>query len=382
MIYIFEDQPVLDLEPITLTRPSFGVRSGPNTFLELIAQYVHEAMTLIVRPDLEDWVKSQYPEHDVNPTEFQDGVWLLGTAYWNNESIQFVKNSPNTIFKVGDRVVAANINKDIANQWAKKGGPLKCDPPELNESPISVDTVQYLWNILDQIPNQINRYKKECLQSQDTIHPTAIMNEFVTLDESQGPIIIGEHVEIKSFTLLEGPLFIGKGSFIKSHSHLKESIIGPSCKIGGEVHGCVIQSHSNKVHDGHLGDSFIGEWVNLGAGTTNSNLKNDYSTVVVSINGKKVNTEKLFLGSMIGDHTKTAIGTQLNTGTVIGPGCNVLAHSFPDKIIASFTFYLNGKKRKMNFNAFVETVLKVKSRRQLSLDEAEIEVLKGIYNKQ
>ncbi len=387
MIYIYEDRFTLDLEPIIFTRPSFGIRSGPETFFEQFIRLIDGPVSSVVRKDIELLVQKDYPELEVNPSSFEDGIWLLGCTYWTSNMIQQIQDSPNTVFKSKGRMVGANITGSQAKEWAERGGPLNSDIQGLDEKNINVHSARFLWDIIRHIPESISlALDTITFDSNENdglyIHPTSTIHDQVLLNSKQGPIILDENVEIHPFTLLEGPLYIGKGTIVKPHSHIKESIFGPQCKVGGEIHGCIFQSFSNKVHDGHLGDSFIGEWVNLGAGTTNSNLKNDYSNVVIEVNGTKRDSGGLFMGSLIGDHTKTAIGTQLNTGTVIGTGCNILAHSFPNKTIKPFTFYLNGKKRKMRWDSFVESASIVKSRRNQSLTPIEIEVLEHIYNKQ
>ena len=125
---------------------------------------------------------------------------------------------------------------------------------------------------------------------------------------------------------LEGPLYIGSKTIIKPLTQIKNSVIGPVCKVGGEINSVVIQGYTNKVHDGHLGDSFLGEWINLGAGTSNSNLKNNYSSVKVHINDQLVDSDSLHIGCFVGDHVKTAIGTLINTGSVIGTASMIASY--------------------------------------------------------
>ena len=175
-------------------------------------------------------------------------------------------------------------------------------------------------------------------------------------------------------------MFIGENTTIKSNSKISNSVIGPYCKIGGEVSGTIFQGYANKSHYGFLGDSFVGEWVNLGAGTTNSNLKNNYKNVSVIINNQLINSNKLFLGSFIGDHTKTAIGTILNTGTNIGIGCNLLTKSFPSRNISSFSIINDDQINTTTFKEFIEVVKKVKLRRNKLLLEQEKKYFNYIYN--
>ena len=204
--------------------------------------------------------------------------------------------------------------------------------------------------------------------------------ENVHFNESSGPVVLSKDVQIEPFCYLKGPLFIGENSTIKSNSKISNSVIGPYCKIGGEVSGTIIQGFTNKSHYGFLGNSFVGEWVNLGAGTTNSNLKNNYKNVSMIINNQLINSNKLFLGSFIGDHTKTAIGTMLNTGTKIGIGCNVLSQSFPSRNILSFNMINNNQIKKTTFKEFIEVVKKTKLRRNKLLLEQEKKYFNYIYN--
>ena len=143
------------------------------------------------------------------------------------------------------------------------------------------------------------------------------------IDATKAPVIIGKNVIVDIGVLIQGPVFIDDNTYIAPGAKIRAgTFIGKNCKVGGEVSSSVICNFSNKVHDGFLGHSFIGEWVNIGAGTNNSNLKNNYSLVKIRIEDKIYPTEQQFLGSLIGDYTRIAIGTNLNTGTFIGIGAN------------------------------------------------------------
>ena len=185
----------------------------------------------------------------------------------------------------------------------------------------------------------------------------------VVINEEDGPVIIESTAKIEPYTILNGPVYIGSNVLIKSHSNISNSIIEHDCKIKGEVHSSIFQPFSNKAHDGFIGNSFIGSWTNLGAGTTTSNLKNNYSNVSVKWNGDLVDTESIFFGSVIGEHVKTSIGTNLNTGTIIEMGSNIVTQSFPPRHIPSFSFYYKGKISKISFEDFKNTATIAMSRR-------------------
>jgi UDP-N-acetylglucosamine diphosphorylase/glucosamine-1-phosphate N-acetyltransferase len=169
------------------------------------------------------------------------------------------------------------------------------------------------------------------------VHP------MVVLDAENGPIYIDEGAEIHPFTRIEGPCYIGRDSVLFGAKCRAGNSIGPVCRVGGEVECSIIQGYSNKYHDGFLGHAFVGQWVNLGALTTNSDLKNDYSEVKVSLDGRtQVDTGSNKVGALIGDHAKTSIGTLLNTGAYVGP-MSVLVSSgrLMPKFIPSFSWYFN-----------------------------------------
>jgi UDP-N-acetylglucosamine diphosphorylase/glucosamine-1-phosphate N-acetyltransferase len=159
------------------------------------------------------------------------------------------------------------------------------------------------------------------------------------LDASQGPVIIEASATIGANAVLIGPCWIGPGAAITPLSLIRPGTsIGPGCKIGGEVSNSIFIAHSNKPHDGYVGDSYIGEWVNFGAGSTTSNLKNTYSNISINMGGRDAPTGRQFMGSLVGDHTKLAIGTRLMTGTYIGACCMIASSKLPPTTISSFTF--------------------------------------------
>ena len=199
----------------------------------------------------------------------------------------------------------------------------------------------------------------------------------VILDASIGPIIIDENVTIEHHVSIKGPVYIGKGSLVSSGSKIKENtIIGPVCKVGGEISHCNFLGYSNKVHEGFLGHSYVGEWVNIGAGTNNSNLKNNYSNIRIIIDSKEYDTQKQFLGTLIGDYTRIAIGTTINTGTYLSIGSNIFNHEFSCKYMPAFSWGLN---ERVIFNKFIDSILKMKNRRNKKITLAEMDFLETLY---
>jgi UDP-N-acetylglucosamine diphosphorylase/glucosamine-1-phosphate N-acetyltransferase len=177
------------------------------------------------------------------------------------------------------------------------------------------------------------------------IAPGAKVHPFVVLDAEHGPIFIDEEAEIHPFTRIEGPCYVGRRSILLGCKCREGNTIGPMCRVGGEIEQSILQGFSNKYHDGFLGHACVGEWVNLGAMTANSDLKNDYSNVTVVLDGRQsTNTGSAKIGCLIGDHAKTSIGTLLTTGAYVG--CMTMAvtdgRALP-KFLPSFAWYADGK---------------------------------------
>ena len=226
------------------------------------------------------------------------------------------------------------------------------------------------------IHNSVIRYNKKEI----FIHDSAEVLAGTILDASKGPIIIDKNVSVDIGALVQGPVYLGKNSKINLGAKIRGNIsLGSTCKVGGEIGDTVIQGYSNKQHDGFLGHSYIGEWVNLGANTNNSNLKNNYSHIRVKLaRHLEVNSMQQFLGVFIGDFSKSGISTMFNSGTIVGLGANVFGSGFQDKFIESFSW---GNDDKTNFDKFIITCNRIMSRRKCKLSDIEVDFIKNIYNK-
>jgi len=204
----------------------------------------------------------------------------------------------------------------------------------------------------------------------------------IVLDASKGPIIIESDVTIMAQAFVQGPCHIGKGSILKAGAQLYAgTVLGPHCKIGGEVEQSIFHGFANKQHQGFIGHSYCGEWVNLGAMTTTSDLKNTYGTIDVTLRRKHIHTELQFLGALIGDHSKTAIGTCLKTGTIIGISSSI--HDigvFPPKEIPSFAWGTSAEMSKKGEQYDLQRALQVAdlvmNRRGKSMSPAQQEIFK------
>jgi UDP-N-acetylglucosamine diphosphorylase/glucosamine-1-phosphate N-acetyltransferase len=215
------------------------------------------------------------------------------------------------------------------------------------------------------------------------VHRTATVGPNVVFDAEAGPIIVHEHAVVRPGCVLCGPCSIGAGSTVVDRALIKpNTVIGPVCKVGGEIGATIFQGFSNKSHDGHLGDSWIGKWVNLGAGTTNSNLLNTYGEVSMRIepDGSRHRTGLTFLGAIVGDHVKTAIDTSIMTGTCIGTGAMIARSSPPPTIVRRFAWLTDDGDRTFQYEKFIETMNAMMERREQKPGPGYLALVKETYD--
>jgi UDP-N-acetylglucosamine diphosphorylase/glucosamine-1-phosphate N-acetyltransferase len=193
----------------------------------------------------------------------------------------------------------------------------------------------------------------------------------VTFDARLGPVVIGSGASVESFSRIMGPCYIGPRTKVYSALIGGGTSIFESCKIGGQVENSVIMPYTNKAHHGYVGDSYVGSWVNLGAGATFSNLKNTYGNVRMVVGGKKIDSGMLKLGPVIGDLCKVSIGSLVYAGKSVGTGSHVSGRA--DSDVPSFTFYDSGPKRSVELllESVIETQRRVMERRGLTLSRSE-----------
>ena len=388
---LFEDYQKNNLAPFTINHASFEVRCGAFTNIERVKSLMHESdkLCLIVQPEFCAIIRERYPEYVVNPDIIQKGLCLNGATLWNRETLD--KINPRQNYSRDGILIAMSLDDETPlsefTNRVKSAIQVTLDIPALH--------FNYLWDtifaqhevLLQDADAFISNRGGIIHQSviYDTvenvfIHETAKISAGVILDASKGPIIIDENVVVDIGALVQGPVYIGKNSKINPGAKLRGNIaIGKTCKVGGEVEDVIIHAYSNKQHDGFLGHSYIGEWVNLGANTNNSDLKNNYSTIRINLSKElEINTMQQFLGVLIGDYSKSGISTMFNSGTVVGLGANVFGSDFQPKFIESFSW--GGGENQTDFDKFIETCRRAKSRRNMVLTNAELKFLKNLYS--
>ena len=202
--------------------------------------------------------------------------------------------------------------------------------------------------------------------------PMPDSSDLVPLAYGEGPVVIDEGACVRQHACVCGPAYIGRGTVVHPHAFIHGGTsIGPVCKVGGEIDGCVFQGYSNKPHLGFLGHAYVANWVNIGADTNNSNLKNTYSTVSVPINGQEIDTGLTFFGCVIGDHVKMGIQQAISTGSVLGFAANVAGSRILPPFVRSFTWLTDRGPEEGDAERLARTAARAMERRQVSMTEAE-----------
>ena len=258
-----------------------------------------------------------------------------------------------------------------------------------------VETIRFPWDIIRLNDSAIRQdfavltKKKRSRPVSSTNQVSGASNIFIAkgarmehciINARSGPVYIAKGAEVMEGSLLRGPLAIGENAVVKMGTQIYPSTsVGPGCIVGGEIKNSVIFGHSNKAHDGYLGDSVIGEWCNLGAGTTNSNLKNNASEVKVwTQQGERV--AGLKCGVMMGDYSRTVINTSINTGTVVGVCCHVQGAGLTPRYSPNFSWGSEGVTR-YEFEKALRDITAWKKLKGRELDNEELSILKYIFDR-
>ncbi|WP_421874543.1 GlmU family protein [Marinoscillum sp.] len=371
------------LLPLTYTRPIANLRVGILTLDEKWSKYLGIDEFSY---ETQQYLQSKFPSGSPN----ENTIWIINGIIPSQELIDAIKQlKPNEVLTSDHQWIAArgatNPIQDASAYSTKSFGE-------------KYDQITHTWDIFRLNGQEIRAdftlltsgKKSEAITDPHTIVYGAdnifieagVTIKAAVLNAENGPIYIGKGCEIQEGALIRGPFAMGDHSVIGMGAKLRgDTSAGPYCKLGGEISNSVFWGYSNKGHDGFLGNSVIGEWCNFGAGTNNSNLKNNYDPVRMwdFASGSFTHTGLQFCGLIMGDHSKCAIGTQFNTGTTVGVASNIFGEGFPRTIIPSFAWggasgFVTHNPRK----AFITADIVMK-RRNLDLSQQDKDILNHIF---
>lgn len=415
-VIIFEDNKFKNLFPLNMLRASFDIKCGAVSIKERIINILSGRydVSLICRNSIAAMM-SEINELRINEISKDDILFLNGRVIFSQESLEKIisEKKKNTANYFKEEVVSAYLTKDKIKEFKsyfersfseginfeeffKRAEVSKIDFGK-NED---IFILKYPWDAVKYLlQGGLTTDLEIYLNSKKKLKPTKRQDNFVNhkgiyvssktllnpgsiLDASEGKIVIEENCVIEPFCFIKGPVFIGKNTLVKSGTKIYGPCsIGKNSKVAGEIAESIFHSYVNKQHDGFIGHSYICPFVNLGADTVTSDLKNNYSKIRINIGDQETETGMQFLGSIIGDHTKTSINTMLNTGTIAGIFANIFGGGFPSKSIDSFTWN-DGSSKPVPYilEKAVKTAVTVMSRRGIKLSKNYKELMM-LYSK-
>ncbi len=401
-ICIFEDDGYKNLHPLSYLHPVFDLRTGILSLKEKIEKHFADAKVILkVRDYLAESVKSNHSNYLVNEFDGIDEITFINGRIIINSKIKEQIEK----LKVGELLASENNLLSFKSNLKSVEKLLGRDTIGLNDLSnfknieLQGKVINYPWELVNNNAKEIISDfdllvdKKKSNINCELSKNVSLLNEQnifigkdttikpgVVIDATDGPIYIGNNVKIFPNAVIQSPCFIGDNSQIKIGAKIYEGTsIGEFCKVAGEVEGSIVHSYANKQHEGFLGHSYIAPWCNLGADTNTSDLKNNYSNVKVFINDEQVDTGSMFIGLIMGDHSKSAINTQFNTGTVVGISSNVFASDFPPKYIPSFSWVDDKHNTTYDLDKSKQVAGKVMQRRKEDFTEIDDKLFDYVY---
>lgn len=404
-ICIFEGIYYDRLEPLIFYRPTYDLVCGIHTLREKILRaYPGIKYSLHCRTYLESLVRMQNPGISVNSIESDECLFINGRVLANQNLSNLIplNNKDDKVYLNGDTVIAARLRGENLNKVKDQLHDL-LSPANFVGIPaenIEIKTIDYVWDLVNNNAAELRNdyyllvkeknnnllgkvYTGAYLVNEKEIYigEGAEIRPGAVLDATNGPIYIDENAIVFPNAVVEGAVYVGKGSHVKSCSRIYENVsIGKISKVGGEVEDSIILPFTNKQHAGFLGHAYLGSWVNIGADTNCSDLKNNYGSVKIYVNGEVVNSGSQFLGVIMGDHSKTAINTMFNTGSTVGFSCNIFGAGFPPKYLPSFSWGGSDAVTTYDLERSIETAKRMLQRRDKEMPDVEERLFRKIFD--
>lgn len=381
-LVLYDDAKAREFEPFALTRPVSELRAG--------TEIIRTRWELAAGERAEGFVGAahlaNFEEGDAPPA-FTGSTIPAGSVVANSRFVIALDAArvPGAAAYTNDgRVCAVRLSRDMDAARLADGSVSLDDLSDRGAtSPLAGRWLTEVWDLVGQLSVQLaddiplagGRLSGGAMENATVMgrggvycETGASIEPFVVFDASDGPILVRRGARIASFTRIVGPCYIGRDAVIVGDA-IRACSIGDVCKVHGEIAGSVMLGHSNKGHTGFVGSSYIGRWVNLGAGTTTSNLKNTYGDVQVWTPAGLRNTGLQFLGALIGDHGKTGIGTMLTTGCVVGAGANIFGSGVTPKRVPPFAWGAGEPYDRYEAGKFIEVAQRMMARRHVTLGD-------------
>jgi len=390
-IVLFEDEGFVNLLPLVYWRSVFELRVGRSILMDQTTQRLGLPIAGVWTRDWIARVAAQRCGAPANQAVTDDA--LLVNGRWEFDEGVELPEEPG-VGTIGESVAYVACDRATAERLAPRDllDPARCRDA-LNGLPRHAAPgrmIRYPWDIVCSIADRLRAEWRDSDAAMETtfdappmmdqperihIGERASVHSTAVIDTSNGPVFVSHDVTIGPYAVIEGPAYIGPGSRISPHAHLHGgNALGPVCNVGGEVDACVIGGYANKRHGGFLGHTYVGSWVNLGAGSVNSDLKNTYGLIRVPVNGTTVDTGEQFFGAIIGDHAKIGINATIPTGASIGLSATAVTTRVLPKYVPSFGWVTNERVGRGDPLRLLDVATAMMARRDVDMTDAEVEL--------
>jgi UDP-N-acetylglucosamine diphosphorylase/glucosamine-1-phosphate N-acetyltransferase len=351
---------------LTAHRPLWASHGAGGSILSWIQHCLNRPTQGVAVSGQEDVLE---PSGSISP------VGVMVSARWMEPDPALLPGFGEHVISEDGVLLAVHADEEILQAWSN--GDVSRVQNSTIPKVVTARTLDAPWNLLDLLHHALGR-RMENMTS--TAVPSGVhvlgdapvrleagakVDPGVVLDAEAGGIWIEANARVRPGAVLVGPVHVGPDSIIREQAVVRGSDIGPTCRVAGETNNSILQGWCNRAHEGHVGDSVLGVWSNLGAGTTISNLLNSYEEVSVRMTpgGSRRRTNRLFVGAFVGDFVRTAIGTKISTGTVIGTGAMLAEESTITGAVPSFAWWTPSGRRTWRFDKFVTSLQTVMARR-------------------
>jgi glucose-1-phosphate thymidylyltransferase len=355
-VVVFEDANVDDLYPVTTGRPAYAISCGSFRLIDWLVQ-LDRPLQAMVRPHLRSLQSLDFPALSARPIDAHRWTLLVNARLVPSRAVFCALRSliadENPRALVRDEVLIAGVvpTTSLTSIYpdglsTSQGLSARFPNVPVEPAPSSLPLFRYAHEIIDWNMRCLEdnlRFRIDSGRYREVVKDVfvgdgAMLGDFIVTDTKRGPIVLDQEAQIGPYCFLRGPAYLGPNARVIEHAAIKDAVsLGHTTKIGGEVEASVIEPFTNKQHHGFLGHSYLGSWINLGAGTCNSDLKNTYGEVKLDLRGQKLSTGMQFVGCIMGDYAKTAINTGIFTGKFIGT-CSMI-YGFVTTNVPSFVNY-------------------------------------------
>ncbi|MEX0678658.1 MAG: putative sugar nucleotidyl transferase [Pirellulales bacterium] len=393
-VVLFEDESVALLDPVAIGKPAFTINCGSYRLLDIAGQ-LGQPLGARVREHLSAIAAADFPMLKSGGADAKSPtLWVNARTVPSVQTLaelgRLVKTGQPGIIRAGKAVAAALVpaGTPFGDQIGHLPTPEEFAALGLPTLEARLPLFEYAHDIIrhhlttlgGNLEHRIATGAYKQLSDGVLAAPDATLGKYAATDTRRGPIVLEAGSTVGAYCYLSGPVHVGSGARVLEHSALKDCVaIGPTAKVGGEVEASIIEPYTNKQHHGFLGHSYLGSWINLGAGTCNSDLKNTYGQVNMEYRGQKVATGMQFVGAIVGDYAKTAINTGIFTGKTIG-ACSMV-YGFVTTNVPSFVNYarLFGQVTEAPVEVMVAAQKRMFERRGVAQRECDIQLLHAMH---